>query len=324
MLPILTVQGYVNPEVPEGTEATVFAVYDEAKILQYVGFSKGLRDSLRTLFSRRPEKAHSYRALHLPKLDQQQMIDIRAAWFDGNYGPPPGNKLPHERDQWQLAPEGHAISERGKMQAAVELSKQLQQRIKQRGCCEEFVPNVDMLEQGKVEFLPAAALSAEELERQRLVAEEAAKATRTVQFEVDGAPATFDLFFTNSWKTNGGWMYDVVVTFQDKETSHRVIVGKDYYEAQGIEPQTTVERVFAFLLRKKVPRQTEGMLLSSQFTSNYFSISQVEQNFDDFAAYFAELGQLPGESGFWRFNRTKDYGLKGDNETPEQLKATFG
>lgn len=39
-------------------------------------------------------------------------------------------------------------------------------------------------------------------------------ACSTVQFEVDGAPATFDLFFTNSWKTNGGWMYDVVVTFQ--------------------------------------------------------------------------------------------------------------
>jgi hypothetical protein len=121
-----------------------------------------------------------HRALHLPKLDQQQMIDIRAAWFDGNYGPPPGNKLPHERDQWQLAPEGHAISERGKMQAAVELSKQLQQRIKQRGCREEFVANADVLEQGKVEFLPAAALSAEELERQRLAAEAAAKATRSV------------------------------------------------------------------------------------------------------------------------------------------------
>jgi hypothetical protein len=39
----------------------VFAVYDEAKILQYIGFSKGLRDSLRTLFSRRPEKAHYFR-----------------------------------------------------------------------------------------------------------------------------------------------------------------------------------------------------------------------------------------------------------------------
>lgn len=34
-------------------------------------------------------------------------------------------------------------------QAAVELAKQLQQRIKQRGCREEFVPNAEMLEQGK-------------------------------------------------------------------------------------------------------------------------------------------------------------------------------
>lgn len=34
------------------------------------------------------------------------------------------------------------------------------------------------------------------------------------------------------------------------------------------------------------------MLLSSQFTSNYFSISQVEQNFDDFAAYFAGAALL--------------------------------
>ena len=39
---------------------------------------------------------------------------------------------------------------------------------------------------------------------------------------------------------------------------HRVIVGKPYYEPQGIPPERTVEAVFAFLLRKKVPRQTEG------------------------------------------------------------------
>jgi hypothetical protein len=42
-------------------QATVFAVYDEARIMQYVGFSRGLRDTLRTLFSRRPDKAHYYK-----------------------------------------------------------------------------------------------------------------------------------------------------------------------------------------------------------------------------------------------------------------------
>lgn len=35
------------------------------------------------------------RARHFPKLDQQQMLDVRSAWFDGNYGPPPGNKREH-------------------------------------------------------------------------------------------------------------------------------------------------------------------------------------------------------------------------------------
>lgn len=46
---------------PYPNQAAVFAVYDDAKTLQYVGFSRGLRDSLRTLFSRRPEKAFYYR-----------------------------------------------------------------------------------------------------------------------------------------------------------------------------------------------------------------------------------------------------------------------
>lgn len=42
------------------------------------------------------------------------------------------------------------------------------------------------------------------------------------------------------------------------------------------------------------------MLLSSQFTSNYFSISQVEQNFDDFAADFAGvLSRGPLEPIVW-------------------------
>lgn len=39
----------------------MFALYDEARTLQYVGFSKGLRDTLRTLFSRRPEKTHYFK-----------------------------------------------------------------------------------------------------------------------------------------------------------------------------------------------------------------------------------------------------------------------
>ena len=54
-------QGLIQPEVPEGTQASVFAVFDEGKKLQFVGFSKDLRNSLRTVFSRRPDKAFFYK-----------------------------------------------------------------------------------------------------------------------------------------------------------------------------------------------------------------------------------------------------------------------
>jgi hypothetical protein len=54
-------QGGINPEVPEGTQASVFAIFDEGKKLQFVGFSKDLRNSLRTVFGRRPDKAFFYK-----------------------------------------------------------------------------------------------------------------------------------------------------------------------------------------------------------------------------------------------------------------------
>ncbi len=54
-------QGMIQPDVPEGTAASVFAIFDEAKKLQFVGFSKDLRNSLRTVFSRRPDRAFFYK-----------------------------------------------------------------------------------------------------------------------------------------------------------------------------------------------------------------------------------------------------------------------
>jgi hypothetical protein len=35
------------------------------------------------------------------------------------------------------------------------------------------------------------------------------------------------------------------------------------------------------------------------------------------------LGPLPGEKGFWRFNRTQDYGYKGKNEDADALAKQF-
>eukprot|EP00955_Chlamydomonas_euryale_P076921 362822-Chlamydomonas_euryale.AAC.14 len=56
-------QGYVlsDPERWSGNAAYVFAVYDENAKMQFVGFSDHLRNTLRTVFSRRPEKAYFFK-----------------------------------------------------------------------------------------------------------------------------------------------------------------------------------------------------------------------------------------------------------------------
>ena len=321
MAAVINVQGYINPPVPEGTEATVFAIYDQSKTLQYIGFSKELRASLRTVFARRPDKAHFFRAYHLSALDQDAMVAARVAWFDENAGPPPGNKLPAERTAWQSPPQSLAISDRGKIASAEELAKQMLIKIRTRGCKEDFISDPELLAEGKVEFLATDALSPEELERQRALAAAAVRATRRCKTTWDGESVEFDLFFVSTMKTNGGHMFDVRVTFQEKESTHRVIVGKDYYAPQGLDAEGVVERVFAFLLRKQIPRRTEGILACSQFPVNYFSVSEVHQFFADFEEEFED--GLEGVGKFWRFNRTQDYGYKGANEDVHALASQF-
>ena len=62
-------QGRILPAVPPGSAASVFAIFGENKQLQYVGFSKDLRNSLRTVFGRRPDKAHFYKRVLFAYID---------------------------------------------------------------------------------------------------------------------------------------------------------------------------------------------------------------------------------------------------------------
>jgi hypothetical protein len=120
----------------------------------------------------------------------------------------------------------------------------------------------------KVDFLPAEALSKEMLDEQNARMEALRKSRRTVEVVLDGEPASFTLLVQRKFPTNNGFMFDIVWTFEEKETVHRVILGRDYYEALGLEPEAVLDKTFAFLLEKKVQRQTEG---ASNVECTYFS-----------------------------------------------------
>eukprot|EP00850_Spirogloea_muscicola_P003557 SM000014S00345 [mRNA] locus=s14:826697:828744:+ [translate_table: standard] len=302
-------RGFVQPAVEPGTAATVFAVFDKNKKIQYIGFSKDVRNSLRTLLGRRPELCYFYKAADLPTLDQQQMIKIREQWISELGLPPTGNAEPAQRKLWEQPGDAGSISERGKVAAATSKAKTMLQILADRGLKEEFVYDPELLEKGLCDIQTSKEQSKEQLEETERQLSEAASRRREVAVGApDGTEVKFEIFLQNKFKTNGGWMYDVKLSHDDKETTHRVVCGAIYPEAAGLPEDEFIERTFAFLLWKRLPRRTEGVLTGDQFGINYFSVSEVSQKFDDFRGWFAS--DLP--DAYWRFNRLHSYGSQAD------------
>ncbi|KAF8065577.1 hypothetical protein HT031_003178 [Scenedesmus sp. PABB004] len=314
---IVNQQGYVAPALAPGGQAWVFAVYDEAQKLQFIGFSKDLTTSLRTVLGRRPDKAWFYKAAQLDSVDQEAMLALRQAWFDECGAPPPGNKLALERKAWQSAVDAGAISARAKPAAGAEKARELQAALRARGCVEEFVPNPELLADGQVDFLPPtgggeAAAAAGAAAAAAAAESGAARPVRSASAVVDGQAKTFDVEYCTKFQTKGGYLFDVKLSFDHMDTKHRVIVGRQYYEPYGLPPEAPVEAALSLLLGLKLPRHSEGMLGSAEFPVNYFTISEAEQWFeDDFAAAFLHVTGatlVDGTGELWRMNKVNVYG----------------
>ena len=78
--------------------------------------------------------------------------------------------------------------------------------MRQRGCKEEFVPNPELLAIGQVDFLPAAALSEEELAKQRADAEALVEA-EAASTRCAGLRRVA-LFILNELLAGAGWAFD--------------------------------------------------------------------------------------------------------------------
>lgn len=71
------------------------------------------------------------------------------------------------------------------------------------------------------------------------------------------------------------------------------MTGRQYYEPNNAEPEDVVMFAMGHLISEGVPRHTEGLLETYQFPVNYFSMSEVDQEFPSFALKFGEkFGEL--------------------------------
>ena len=70
-------QGHIIPHIEGGTQASVFAVFDTNKKIQYIGFSKDVRNSLQTLWGRRPDLCQFYKIYNVKELDKKATVEIQ-------------------------------------------------------------------------------------------------------------------------------------------------------------------------------------------------------------------------------------------------------
>jgi len=296
----------------------VFAVYDKEQSIQYVGFSSNLSKSIEKLFYRRPETAYYYKAVELETVDQELMMSIRNGWFDSLGDPPVGNRNPVEKEAWQEPTQVVSNSEGGMMVAAQEEAAMKMTQIRNRGCKMDFAAEPVLLQKGVIEFV---TLTPEEMERIRLEKEKMAESIKQFTFENDdGEEEVFEVMIGGELKTNGGYMYDVTLIHDSRETNHRVIVGKMYYKHGEFEPEQVLGAAFGFILKKNIPRQTEGILSSTQFSPNYFSVAEMHQVFPEFEEMMPL--RIDGDS-FWRFRRVEQYGYRRQVDDAQKLSMQF-
>jgi len=302
---VINEHGIVLAEVPEGTKASAFVLYDATHKAQYLGFSKDLRNTLRTLLCRRPELSYFFRSEHFAVADQAPLLKLRAAWIEELGDMPVGNKDPRQKSFWESPVDGGAMNERAYRTVAVGKAKQVMQQLKDRGLKEFIEFKDDLLDQGKVDPIPSA-LSVDDLfEQQQALSQN----TSSVEIEACGKKVSFDLFYSTEFETKGGWWFDIEVSFDKQKSTHRVIVGRDFLaEVGSSNPREAVENAFAVLLAKKVPRKTEGIITSEVFPVNYFTTTHVATEFPEYLSLF---GKRPEEFDWdraqWNFKQVHDY-----------------
>mmetsp|Transcript_15630 Transcript_15630/g.49078 ORF Transcript_15630/g.49078 Transcript_15630/m.49078 type:complete len:244 (-) Transcript_15630:689-1420(-) len=79
LAPVINTEGLILPKFKRGCKATIFAILDDKKKVQYIGFSKDIRGTLRTMMGRQPKLCYFYKSVDFMEVDQKRMLAIRSA-----------------------------------------------------------------------------------------------------------------------------------------------------------------------------------------------------------------------------------------------------
>lgn len=102
--PLVDEDGYVVPyEVPSRTRASIFAIFNRAEELVYVGITRNAAESFRQILGRKPQDAYGYRIHNLEKPARAVLELMRDAWIEANGAVPDGNRNRDAEKEWDSA-----------------------------------------------------------------------------------------------------------------------------------------------------------------------------------------------------------------------------
>ncbi len=135
-LPYLNGEGH-TPEQFAG-KVGVYAIFDENRVLQYVGFSRDVATSLKQHLVRRPQQCYWVKVQTSDRPSRTLLEGIRDAWIAENGTVPPGNGA--DEPLWsqaidakvQMTDEERSVYEAGDDLSKVKTLKQVARRVEER------------------------------------------------------------------------------------------------------------------------------------------------------------------------------------------------
>ena len=122
LLPYLDQDGALDEELQK--KIGVYAIFDQAKILQFVGYSRDMHTSLKQHLVRQTNNCYWLKFQIITKPNRTWLEETRQAWISENATVPPGNET-NEKSWIQAIDTKFAMTEEEKAQ--YELSDEVQQ-----------------------------------------------------------------------------------------------------------------------------------------------------------------------------------------------------
>ncbi|CAN0423237.1 unnamed protein product [Ascophyllum nodosum] len=100
-IPYIDGDGMITKVEKAGVKASVYAVYNKSKTLEYIGVSRGVQQSLRLHLARHPSDTYYLKVQHFARPSRSLLEIVKDSWIEENGCTPRGNDEGECQASWE-------------------------------------------------------------------------------------------------------------------------------------------------------------------------------------------------------------------------------